>query len=57
MTTLTQTTSVVIGGVDTHADVHVATALDDSGRLLGTASFDTTAAGHRQLLGWLRDHD
>jgi transposase len=56
MTTLTQPTTRVIGGVDTHADVHVAAALDDTGRILGNESFETTAAGHRQLLAWLRRH-
>jgi transposase len=54
MTTLTETTAVVIGGVDTHADVHVAAVIDDTGRLLATECFDTTAVGHRRLLGWLR---
>ena len=45
----------VTGGVDTHADVHVAAALNSAtGRLLGTESFPTTAAGYAALLGWLR---
>ncbi len=44
----------VIGGIDTHKDVHVAAVLDELGRLLGTSSFPTTAAGDRQLLSWLR---
>lgn len=45
----------VTGGVDTHADVHVAAALDSAtGRLVGTESFPTTAAGYAALLGWLR---
>ena len=43
----------VVGGVDTHRDDHVAAAVDAAGRLLGTASFPATAAGYRQLLGWL----
>jgi transposase len=43
----------VTGGVDTHLDVHVAAALDEQGRLLGTDSFATTAAGYRQLRLWL----
>jgi len=43
----------VIGGVDTHADVHVAAALDPVGRELGHASFATTSAGYAALLGWL----
>ena len=53
MTTMTQPptdTRRVFGGVDTHKDVHVAAALDELGRLLGTGSFPTTAAGYRQLL-------
>src|SRR5438270_9545788 len=43
----------ITGGVDTHKDLHVAAALDDLGKLLGTQSFPTTAAGYRALLGWL----
>jgi transposase len=43
----------VIGGVDTHADVHVAAALDELGRLLGTGSFPTTRRGYERLVGWL----
>ena len=54
MTTMALTTRVVIGGVDTHADVHVAAACDGLGSVLGTASFPTSAAGYRRLLGWLR---
>jgi transposase len=43
----------ITGGVDTHADVHVAAALDPIGGLLGVAEFPATAAGYAQLLGWL----
>ncbi|HSS92183.1 MAG TPA: IS110 family transposase [Streptosporangiaceae bacterium] len=46
-------TRAVTGGVDTHADVHVAAALDPIGGLLGVAEFPATAAGYAQLLGWL----
>ena len=59
MTTMTQLPADprrVFGGVDTHKDVHVAAALDELGRLLGTGSFPTTAAGYRQLRCWLRSH-
>lgn len=42
----------VIGEVDTHKDVHVA-AVDERDRVLGSASFTTTAAGYRQLSEWL----
>ena len=45
--------SGVVGGVDTHADVHVAAALDQNGGLLGIESFRVDAAGYRSLLSWL----
>ena len=54
MTTMTSTARAVIGGVDTHADVHVAAACDQLGAVLATQSFPTTHAGYRQLLRWLR---
>jgi hypothetical protein len=38
-------------GVDTHVDVHVAAALDQLGRLLGTHSTATTPAGSRTRWG------
>src|SRR5262245_34185705 len=41
-------------GVDTHADQHVAAALDPLGRLLGTHVVPTTEAGHAALLAWAR---
>ncbi len=41
-------------GIDTHADVHVAAVIDQVGRELGHASFDTTPAGHRRLEAWVR---
>jgi hypothetical protein len=44
---------LVTGGVDTHLDLNVAAALDAIGGLLAVAEFPTTAAGHRDLLGWL----
>jgi len=44
----------VTGGVDTHADVHVAAAVDPIGRHLGHASFATTPAGYAALLAWLQ---
>jgi transposase len=39
--------------VDTHADVHVAAALDPIGGLLGVQEFPATPAGYGRLLGWL----
>src|SRR5215510_13182321 len=44
----------VTGGVDTHADAHVAAALDGIGGLLGVAEFPASPAGYARLLGWLQ---
>ena len=44
----------VTGGVDTHADAHVAAALDGIGGLLGVQEFAATPAGYACLLGWLQ---
>jgi transposase len=46
-------TRAVTGGVDTHAGVHVAAALDSIGGLLGVQEFAATAAGYADLLDWL----
>ncbi|MGI8633310.1 MAG: IS110 family transposase [Solirubrobacterales bacterium] len=43
----------ITGGVDTHADSHVAAALDSIGGVLGTEQFPTTPAGYAALLAWL----
>jgi hypothetical protein len=44
-------TSVTLG-VDTHADVHVAAALDQLGRRLGTLAVPSTPAGYASLEAW-----
>ncbi|HXZ69771.1 MAG TPA: transposase [Streptosporangiaceae bacterium] len=46
-------TRAITGGVDTHADVHVAAALDPIGGLLGVAEFPASPAGYARLLAWL----
>jgi transposase len=46
-------TRAITGGVDTHADTHVAAALDPVGGLLGVQEFPVTPAGYARLLGWL----
>lgn len=51
---IVESPDAVIGGVDTHADVHVAAAVDHVGGVLGLESFPTTRAGYRQLVSWLR---
>jgi transposase len=45
--------SVVVGGVDTHRDFHVAAVVDGLGGVLGTATFPTSPGGYRRLLEWL----
>jgi transposase len=51
--TIVESARPVTGGVDTHADVHVAAAVDGNGGVLGVESFATTPAGFRELHGWL----
>ena len=51
--TIVEDARAVTGGVDTHADMHVAAALDPIGGLLGVEEFPATAAGYVRLLGWL----
>lgn len=46
----------VTGGVDTHADHHMAAAIDPNGGLLGVESFPATEAGYEGLLAWLSEH-
>ena len=44
----------VVGGVDTHKDLHVAAVVDEQDRVIGTRSFATTRQGYRQMLAWMR---
>lgn len=44
----------VVGGVDTHKDLHVAAVVDERDRVLGSQSFTTTRQGYRQMLAWMR---
>ncbi|HVV75177.1 MAG TPA: IS110 family transposase [Mycobacteriales bacterium] len=45
----------VTGGVDTHLDTHHAAALDQVGRVLGTAAFPVSRRGFADLLRWLTE--
>ncbi|HEY3033125.1 MAG TPA: hypothetical protein VGJ54_00500 [Streptosporangiaceae bacterium] len=47
---------LVTGGVDTHAEVHVAGMADQAGRVLGTGEFPVSAAGYQAALAWMRGH-
>ena len=53
MPTPERTSRVVIGGIDTHQDLHVAAALDAAGTVLASRSFPTIRAGYGALLRWL----
>jgi transposase len=44
----------IVGGVDTHKDLHVAAVVDVQDRVMGTRSFHTTRQGYRQMLAWMR---
>ena len=44
----------VVGGVDTHKDLHVAAVVDERDLVLGTRCFATTRQGYRQMLDWMR---
>jgi transposase len=56
MTTLERSSTAVevVLGVDTHLDFHVAVALDQLGRRLGTLTVPTTTTGYRALVSWAR---
>ena len=54
--TIVENPDAVIGGVDTHADAHVAAAVNHVGGVLGVEAFATTRIGYRQLVSWLRSH-
>ena len=47
---------LVTGGVDTHAEVHVAGMVDQAGRVLGTGEFPVSTAGYQAALAWMRGH-
>jgi transposase len=51
---MVEDTRAITGGVDMHADLHVAAALDSAGGLLGVQEFLAAAAGYAELPGWLR---
>jgi transposase len=51
--TILEDARAITGGVDTHADTHMAAALDPLGGLLGVREFPATAARYADLLCWL----
>ncbi|EIE7938484.1 IS110 family transposase [Salmonella enterica] len=43
----------VVGGVDTHKDLHVAAVVDQNNKVPGTRSFSTTRQSYRKMLAWM----
>lgn len=50
------TQKVIVGGIDTHQDLHTAAIVTADGEVLGTKAFSTTRAGYRAMLAWFRSH-
>ena len=48
----TDVEALVVLGVDTHADTHVAVALDGLGRRLGSKTVSAKDAGYAELVAW-----
>jgi len=46
--------SYIIGGVDTHKDLHVASVVDEHDRVLGKEFFPTTRHGYKMMVAWMR---
>lgn len=46
----------VIGGIDTHQDLHTAAVIDLAGEVLATEAFATTRVGYRAMLAWFASH-
>lgn len=44
----------VVGGVDTHKDLHVAAIVDEHDLVLGSECFPSTRHGYKQMLIWMR---
>ena len=44
----------VVGGVDTHKDLHVAAVVDNYDQVMGTHSFATTRQGYKLMLASMR---
>ena len=44
----------IVGGVDTHKDLHVAAVVDERDRVLASWCFPTTRHGYKQMLAWMR---
>lgn len=45
--------NAVIGGVDTHKELHAAAVVDGHDRVLGNAAFPTTRQGYKKMVAWM----
>lgn len=45
--------AAIVGGVDTHKDLHVAAVVDQNNKVLETRYFSTIRQGYRQMLAWM----
>lgn len=45
---------VIVGGIDTHKDLHVAAAVDCQDQVLGPATYPATRHGYKFMLAWMR---
>ena len=45
---------VIVGGVDTHKDLHFAAVVDSYDRVLASSSFPTTRQGYKSMLNWMQ---
>ena len=43
----------IVGGVDTHKDLHVAAVVDELDRVLASRCFATTRHGYKQMVAWM----
>ena len=46
--------TVIVGGVDTHKDLHVAAVVNQHDQLLDSQTFPSTRHGYKQMLVWMR---
>lgn len=53
MISMTHEATRVIGGIDTHKDLHTAAVIDVRGTVLEVRSFATTRQGYNQLVAWM----
>jgi len=56
MSIVTTEAPSVIGGIDTHQDLHTAAVVSSDGTVLGSESFSTTRAGYRAMLRWFQSY-